>query len=285
MDVSSTEARVQPPLVLIADDDRALRALLGVAMEEEGYRVAEARDGEQCLVEYDRVRPDVVLLDAVMPQMDGFDCCRHLRQRPGGDRVPILTITVLDDPESVDRAFEAGATDYITKPIHWPVLSQRVRRLLAASESMKAMERAQQALQSCYAWENLWRACAGWLAEPSEDRWLSELLERARALLAADETVLLEGKEICGAIAEATAVEDIEDFSVPTAIEAWRSRGARSALLAPVRTGDRVRAVLGVEQRSRRRWSELERARWAHLALLLGALRWRGLPVEESHSK
>jgi len=130
--------------ILIVDDDRAMRLLLKLAMEVEGYTVIEAQDGEQCLVEFAYHQPQMVLLDAVMPGMDGFTCCQQLRQRSTGlaglagseiaeiAEVPVLMITVLDDSDSVDRAFEAGATDYVTKPIHWAVLCQRVRRLLNA---------------------------------------------------------------------------------------------------------------------------------------------------------
>ena len=126
-------SKLQPekiPLILIVDDDRTMRSLLNLAMEEEGYRVVEAENGEQCLSEYEHFQPDLMLLDAVMPDIDGFTCCQKIRSLPSGDRIPILMITVLDDPESVEQAFKAGATDYITKPIHWSVLSQRVRRLL-----------------------------------------------------------------------------------------------------------------------------------------------------------
>jgi len=65
---------------------------------------------------YLRLQPDIVLLDAIMPVMDGFSCCSHLQLLPGGDRTPILMITGLDDQDSVDQAFEAGAIDYVTKP-------------------------------------------------------------------------------------------------------------------------------------------------------------------------
>ncbi|MBW4489331.1 MAG: GAF domain-containing protein [Trichocoleus desertorum ATA4-8-CV12] len=124
------------PLILVVDDNKSARSLLRETMEAEGYRVAEARDGEQCLTIYARLQPDIVLLDAVMPVMDGFTCCRQLKALPGGDRTPLLMITGLDDQASVDQAFAAGATDYITKPIHWAVLRQRVRRLLQASKAM-----------------------------------------------------------------------------------------------------------------------------------------------------
>lgn len=126
-------------LVLVVDDDKFMRLQLRRAMEQAGYQVEEAADGEQALSAYTRFHPDIILLDAVMPVMDGFDCCRQLQTLPGGDRTPVLMTTKLEDPESVDLAFDAGATDFITKPIHWAVLRQRVRRLLQASRTMEEL--------------------------------------------------------------------------------------------------------------------------------------------------
>jgi PleD family two-component response regulator len=109
-----------------------------------------------------------------MPVMDGFACCTQLQtffgnDSPSGDRVaatqelecgmatyrsasrtPILMITVLDDPDSVERAFEVGATDYITKPIHWAVLRHRVRRLIQESRNTKAFESLLQQLDQAH---------------------------------------------------------------------------------------------------------------------------------------
>lgn len=116
-----------------------MRIQLRRAMEQVGYQVAEASNGEEGLALYTRLHPDIVLLDAMMPVMDGFTCCTQLKILPGGDRTPILIITALEDPESVDRAFEVGAIDYVTKPIHWAVLRQRVRRLLQASRAVEEL--------------------------------------------------------------------------------------------------------------------------------------------------
>jgi light-regulated signal transduction histidine kinase (bacteriophytochrome)/CheY-like chemotaxis protein len=116
-----------------------MRIQLRRAMEQVGYQVAEASNGEEGLAVYTRLHPDIVLLDAMMPVMDGFTCCAQLKTLPGSDRTPILMITALEDPESVDRAFEVGAIDYVTKPIHWAVLRQRVRRLLQASRAVEEL--------------------------------------------------------------------------------------------------------------------------------------------------
>jgi diguanylate cyclase (GGDEF)-like protein len=83
----------------------------------------------------------------MMPVMDGFTCCQHFQELTGGDTTPVLMITSLDDPDSVDRAFNVGATDYITKPIHWPVLRQRVRRLIEQYHLYQKLEFANQQLQ------------------------------------------------------------------------------------------------------------------------------------------
>ncbi|MDP5338247.1 MAG: PleD family two-component system response regulator [Nodularia sp. (in: cyanobacteria)] len=161
----------QPPVILVADDDKTIRLLLREAMEKEGYRVVEAADGKQCLDTYQTVKPDIVLLDAIMPVMDGFTCCKQLLQiarknlmtaldnldteSPLGntvisnlwERTPILMITSLDDQESVNRAFDAGATDFLTKPIHLAVLRQRLRKLLQQAQVYKQLEAANLALQ------------------------------------------------------------------------------------------------------------------------------------------
>ncbi len=122
-------------LVLVVDDDEAMRLLLRRAMQKEGFRVIEGQNGLECLALFRQSRPDLVLLDGMMPVMDGFAACAQLQELPGGDRTPVLLITGLNDNDSVDEAFKAGATDYITKPIHWAVLRQRVRRLIAGKQS------------------------------------------------------------------------------------------------------------------------------------------------------
>jgi PAS domain S-box-containing protein len=135
-------------LILIADDDRFTRMLLHQIMTEEGYRVEEVGDGEQCLAAYAQLKPDMVLLDAMMPVMDGFQCCTQLQIQAGSDHIPVLMITGLNDQASVDWAFEAGATDFVTKPIHPPVLRRRVRRLLEASWAEKALRESEKKYRS-----------------------------------------------------------------------------------------------------------------------------------------
>ena len=146
----------EPPLILVVDDDRFMRDLLRQVMEKEGYRVAEAENGLQGLEAYIRLNPDMVLLDAIMPVMDGFTCCTRLQAMFEDDsskeydfasHTPILMITSLEDSKSVDHAFEVGAVDFVTKPIHWAVLRQRVRRLLEQAQLYRELQAANEELQ------------------------------------------------------------------------------------------------------------------------------------------
>jgi PAS domain S-box-containing protein len=137
-------------LILIVDDDALARIQLRELLLQAGYQVAEASEGEEALAIYQELKPDMVLLDALMEGMDGFTCCQLLRTlQPSQttqnisnnpvNNVPILMVTALSDQTSVDRAFAVGATDYISKPIHWQVLRQRVHRLLEGKRTMEEL--------------------------------------------------------------------------------------------------------------------------------------------------
>ncbi|WP_333466237.1 PleD family two-component system response regulator [Microcoleus sp. T3_B1] len=137
----------ETPLILVVDDEPFIRMQLRLSLEQEGYHVAEAQDGREALAAFEQLQPDIVLLDALMPEINGFECCTQLKMLPNGKNTPILMITGLDDRESVDSAFEVGAADYVTKPIHWAVLRQRVRRLIHESQIQQQLEASNRALQ------------------------------------------------------------------------------------------------------------------------------------------
>ncbi|GAB1542668.1 hypothetical protein NUACC21_53420 [Scytonema sp. NUACC21] len=134
-------------IILVVDDDDITQLQMRGLLEREGYRVIEASNGQQALKLYKKLQPDIVLLDAIMPTMDGFTCCSQLQTLPGGTETPVLMITGLADEVSVERAFAAGATDYVTKPIQWQVLRQRVRRLLEARRAMQELQQQTQQAQ------------------------------------------------------------------------------------------------------------------------------------------
>src|SRR5512135_2063075 len=141
--MSDVDPNPTPLLALVVDDDFAVRLLLRETLERDGLKVAEAEDGTAALDLFDRLRPDIVALDVVMPGLDGFATCTELRRRPYGQRVPVLMLTGLDDEESINRAYECGATDFITKPINWPILPHRVRYILRASLAMQELAHSQ----------------------------------------------------------------------------------------------------------------------------------------------
>ncbi len=144
---TTTLQQSETSLVLVVDSSTMMRSLLRKAMENEGYEVIEATNSEEALAAYLALQPDLVLLDAVMPQMDGLTCCQHLQRLPGGDRTPILMITAAEDENLVTQVFDVGAADFIAKPINWTVLRQRVRRWLHQVKLYKQLETANQQLQ------------------------------------------------------------------------------------------------------------------------------------------
>ncbi len=121
------------PVVLVADDDRSIRLSFANTLRGEGFRIVEATNGQSVLAICARAMPDILLVDAIMPELNGFETCRKVRQMHRGGDVPILMVTSLEDEQSISRAFAAGATDYITKPVNFSVLRQRVRRLMQTS--------------------------------------------------------------------------------------------------------------------------------------------------------
>jgi diguanylate cyclase (GGDEF)-like protein/PAS domain S-box-containing protein len=134
--------------VLIVDDDAGGRRLTRATLMRAGFETSEAADGAQALEAMRELLPDLVLMDVSMPVMDGFTCCAELRKLPGGQRVPVVMMTGLDDVQSIERAFEVGATDFITKPINWPILSHRVRYMLRASAAINQLKQNQRRLSN-----------------------------------------------------------------------------------------------------------------------------------------
>lgn len=130
-------------VVLIADDDGATRLLLRETLEQSGFGIEEAENGEDAVSAFSKVRPEVVLLDVDMPLKDGFSACSEMRQLPEGRTVPIVMVTGLDDINSIHRAYEVGATDFITKPINWTILGHRVRYMLRAGRAMTELRRSE----------------------------------------------------------------------------------------------------------------------------------------------
>lgn len=134
------------PVVLIVDDDMAQRLLMRQSLRETRLLIEEAADGREALNVFERITPDLVLMDVKMPHMDGFAACAAMRTFPGGQDIAIVLVTGLDDYESIKKAFEVGATDFITKPVNWPLLAHRVPYLLRASRAFCNLRRSEKRL-------------------------------------------------------------------------------------------------------------------------------------------
>jgi len=136
------------PVALIVDDDLAMRLLIRQTLERVGFACHEADNGIAALERFDQIAPDIVLLDVVMPGMNGYALCSELRRRPTGAFVPILMLTGLDDPDSINRAYEVGATDFISKPINWGILGHRIRYILRANQAFSDLEKNRESLEN-----------------------------------------------------------------------------------------------------------------------------------------
>ncbi len=297
-----TEFPRETPLVLITDDDSAIRSLLMLALQEDGYEVAEAINGSDCLAKYPRLQPDLVLLDAVMPEMDGFTCCHHLRRFPQGKQVPILMITFLDDHDSIDQAFQSGATDYITKPIHWSVLRHRVKHLLASAQILREAEAAKGHLSGQQAWEQFFRSILRQFSQSSHfEDILPNFLASIQEFFAVERVIfypLACNQPLVEAVApqypsvqeiaiedlgleteyaeqyqqgQAIAINDLSQIELSTAIrEQFTQLRTLSVLIAPILIDNQVWGLLCAHlAETARLWEPLEIERFMDLANLL----------------
>ena len=148
-----------PLTVLVVDDDDIQRLMCCEALEAAGFKVLEANDGVPALEIFAAQQVDLIILDVMMLELDGFETCRRLRQMPGGEYTPVLMMTGLDDVESIDYAYRLGATDFVPKPINYAVLPRRVQYIHRATataaelrDSTRRLENAQR-MASLGHWE------------------------------------------------------------------------------------------------------------------------------------
>ena len=178
------------PRILVVDDDNGARRLTRATLKRAGFDVVEAEDGQQALDVVRAGMPDLILLDVSMPVMDGFTACAELRARPDGDAVPVMMMTGLDDVQSIEHAFRVGATDFITKPINWPILAHRVRYMLRASAAISALHENERRLSNAQRIGEMgdwvWTVAADRIV-PSEQAWRILGMDVQRGALALDE--------------------------------------------------------------------------------------------------
>lgn len=165
------------PLALIIDDDPFMRVAMQAALVKAGFDVKEAENGRVGISIFEAERPDLILLDVVMPEMDGFETCTTIRRLPGGEYVQVLMVTGLNDTESTERAFRVGANGFIAKPINWVMLGHRGKYMLRAGRAFQELNRSKSRLAKTQKLAKL----GNWEIDLTTDEFLCSL--EARTLL------------------------------------------------------------------------------------------------------
>jgi two-component system, HptB-dependent secretion and biofilm response regulator len=126
--------------ILVCDDDEVILGLVCQSLRRSGYRVIETEGGKEAIAAYLEHSPDLILMDANMPEMDGFEATQTIQNLSENSQVPIIMITALEDHKSVKKAFNAGAVEYVTKPILWPVLLHRIHLQIEAHRAFAKIQ-------------------------------------------------------------------------------------------------------------------------------------------------
>jgi len=126
-------AGMAKPVILVVEDEAPLLTLLRYNLEKQGFRVEEATDGQEALLRVSEAKPDLVLLDWMLPSLSGIEVCRQIRRRPATRDLPVIMVTARTEDQDAVRALDIGADDYITKPFAVEALLARIRALLRRS--------------------------------------------------------------------------------------------------------------------------------------------------------
>ena len=126
-------AGMAKPVILVVEDEAPLLTLLRYNLEKQGFRVEEATDGQEALLRVSESKPDLVLLDWMLPSLSGIEVCRQIRRRPATRDLPVIMVTARTEDQDAVRALDIGADDYITKPFAVDALLARIRALLRRS--------------------------------------------------------------------------------------------------------------------------------------------------------
>jgi len=171
--------------ILLIDDDRVICELAAGALSNEGFIVITAENatlGIQAVLEQ---KPDIVLLDVLLPDFDGYQVCQQLRQLPVAQHLPIIMLTGLDDTESIVQAYNHGATDFFIKPINWKLLGYRIHYILRASRTVEQLTHSEAALANAQRLAHL----GSWEWYPEQD--VTQRSDEYYRIYGADKALLL----------------------------------------------------------------------------------------------
>jgi diguanylate cyclase (GGDEF)-like protein len=141
--------------ILVCDDDLTARILMRETLASDQIQVLEAENGQRAIEQFEEHFPVLVLLDVSMPKFNGFEVCEKIRQHEKGKHIPIIMVTGSDDIESIHKAYAVGATDFISKPIKWPILGERVKYILRASQAFEDLVTQQEKLHQLAFYDSL----------------------------------------------------------------------------------------------------------------------------------
>jgi DNA-binding response OmpR family regulator len=217
-----TDELTTPPRVLIVDDDQMARETLEAILYREGHTLLFASSGIEALERFQEFAPDVILLDVMMPNMNGFEVCQHLKGSLDYRHIPIILVTALDDAGDLVRGLNAGADEFVSKPVNGPELRARVRSMLRIKRQYDELQHA------LYLRDLLASIIAHDLRNPlaAVVLYLQLLKKKSQALLPADQ-----GRYLEMVLVEAQQMSNfLEDMLMLAKLEQGKLVPARAAL-------------------------------------------------------
>lgn len=135
------------PTIMLVDDDLSIRLLGREILEKNNFNLIEAENGMQAVELYKKIIPDIILMDVKMPVMNGYEACLEIRKSIQGQHAAIVMMTGLDDQDSIDKSYQVGATDFVTKPVNWTILVNRLRYIFRSYQVTQNLDIARSDLE------------------------------------------------------------------------------------------------------------------------------------------